>query len=180
MTPSFWNAAAVVLAGIMSVIVARVTAKAQNRKTDAEARMLDAQTQEIITKGWNADLARRDIKITKLETLNTKQEKQILGFDRRLEAIDSDLQDAHEQNDLLSAELAEERKKTRLLESALEIARDQLAAALAELENAKDQIKVLIEHAKRVDDWWQWHFSTNGHTDETDRPPSLTPFTEEN
>jgi chromosome segregation ATPase len=176
MNPAAWNAVGLVLAGLVSFAVSRLHARAQNRKTDAESRMLEIQAQDLITKGLERGLAQRDKQIS-------KQDRQISDFERRLDAVDSDLQDAHEQNDLLAAELAEERKKVSLITAALETAQAHLAAALAELDTVKEQLKsslsqnaILREHFARMDVWLVHHWATNGHTEETDKPPTLAPF----
>jgi chromosome segregation ATPase len=150
-------------------------------RADAMQLATTAATEQINNlRSDNTELrGRADDMETKLDSARVKADSANTKLDsmlRRLTALDSNLQDAHEQNDLLAEQLEEERQSNKLLTASLATAQAQLHAALAELQNAKDQILVLTEHARRIDVWLVRHYSENGHTNEKDKPPTLTPF----
>jgi uncharacterized coiled-coil protein SlyX len=96
-------------------------------------------------------------------------EKRVAEFDKILDGINADKDEAWAQADLLGKQLNEERESNRLL-------RSQLAASFAELDAAKQQIAILMEHARRVDDWWHLYVRANGNPGNVPDPPSLTSF----
>lgn len=141
----------------------------------AEARQLQDREQRFEELKTSLAAARADLKYYAEQLKIARDEAKasvdraakIIELERRLSDIESDKDDAYEQSDLLGKQLDQEREANNLL-------RLQVKALLAELDAAKEQNAILVEHAKRIDDWWHLLIRQNGHPVGVNPPPSLT------
>ena len=172
--------------------------RANQGKTDAETRSIAsatarAEVQQALD-NLRHDLAEARARAREAEDRAKGYRVDLDDLERRFKLLESDLQDAHEQADNLGEQLEAMREGNRLLRAELDAtrltleaqraaaaggrARDRRTAAAKrtadrQLSVAREQagrVAVLVEHAQRVEAWWDEH---SPHHPDADAPPTV-------
>jgi septal ring factor EnvC (AmiA/AmiB activator) len=175
-------------AAFVAIIVAKrgkEREETQKAIADAEARDQADRVQRFEELKTSLQAARTDLayfreQVTaareELTRVTADRDERIRDLEKRVKGLEVDKDEAFQQSDLLSEQLAEEREANKLLRSQLAATLAELDAAKQQIQNSAKQVVILTEHAKRVDDWWHIYVRLNGNPEGAPPPPKLTPF----
>lgn len=170
--------------------------KANQPKTDAEADLAQAKAvaEMIAAQGATGDRLTNENKrlserVTHLDQVideitkhnveinkrNDELVRSVRSLTNRVETIDHALDDAHEQNELLAAEVKAAEERAVAAEKRAEAAEKRAEAAERRAEVAEKQNAILIAHFRAMDEWVQTNYTAE-HPTGGNPPPKLQTF----